>query len=188
MHFFVLHFNFCPLFISWSGCERCSVLQSICRHKNVNALFYPMLPNFRKGIVVWRLRLRQFVLLPAANRWLRSTVGMIMTLHNRRTRTETCHSATSSIINLTWAGPRRNTGLRGEKPATNCLSHGTDLTRPIDSQSVSAGSRPSWVSRPDLSLKCIFSLGAPFLTAGRVYRFIRHRRCRFTYLHTYIHT
>jgi len=111
---------------------------------------------------------------------------MIMTPYNRRNRTETCHSATSSIINLTWAGPRINSGLRGEEPATNRLSHGTDLARPMESV------RPCSVetllgARPDLSLNCIFSLGAPTLTAGRVYRVIRHRRCRFTYSHTYLH-
>jgi hypothetical protein len=112
---------------------------------------------------------------------------MIMTLEHRRTRTETCHSATSSIINLTWASPRTNSGLRGEKPATNRLSHGTDLTRPTDSQSVRVVSRPAWGSRPDLSLNCIFSLGAPSLTAGRIYPAIRHRSRRFTYLHTNLH-
>jgi len=119
---------------------------------------------------------------------------MIMTLHNRRTRTETCHSATSSIINLTWAGPRRYTGLRGEKPATNRLSHSADLTRPMDSQSVRVVSRPSWGSPPDLSLKCIFSLVAPYLTAGRVGSIVSYVTVAvalhiyiLTYLHIHTH-
>jgi hypothetical protein len=44
---------------------------------------------------------------------------------NRRTRSETCPSATLSTINLTWTDPGLNPGLRGARPATNRLSHGT---------------------------------------------------------------
>jgi len=43
--------------------------------------------------------------------WYRTTCG------------EMCLSATSCTTNLT--GPRSNPGLRGEKPATNRLTHGT---------------------------------------------------------------
>jgi hypothetical protein len=51
--------------------------------------------------------------------------GMILTGENRRTGTKTCPSATLSTKNPTWINPGANPGLRGERPATNDLSHGT---------------------------------------------------------------
>jgi hypothetical protein len=44
---------------------------------------------------------------------------------NRRTHREPCHSATLSTTNPTWTDPGTNSGLRGERPTTNRLSHGT---------------------------------------------------------------
>jgi hypothetical protein len=41
------------------------------------------------------------------------------------TRRKTSPSATLSTTNLTWTDPGSNPGLRGERPATNRLSHGT---------------------------------------------------------------
>jgi hypothetical protein len=41
------------------------------------------------------------------------------------TRRKTCPSATLSTTNPTWTDPGSNSGLRGERPATNRLSHGT---------------------------------------------------------------
>jgi hypothetical protein len=38
---------------------------------------------------------------------------------------KTCPSATLSTTNPTWIDPSVNPGLRGERPATNDLSHGT---------------------------------------------------------------
>jgi hypothetical protein len=52
---------------------------------------------------------------------LESDGGMILTGKHRRTRRKTCPSATLSTTNPTWIDP----GLRGERPATNDLSHGT---------------------------------------------------------------
>jgi hypothetical protein len=49
---------------------------------------------------------------------------MIVTGENRRTRIKTCPSATLSTKNTTWIDPGANPGLRGERPATNRLSHG----------------------------------------------------------------
>ena len=40
---------------------------------------------------------------------------------------KTCPSATLSTTNPTWADPGSNPGLRGRRPATNRLSHGTAL-------------------------------------------------------------
>jgi hypothetical protein len=40
---------------------------------------------------------------------------------------ENLPSATSSTTNPTWIDPGANPGLRGERPATNRLSHGTAL-------------------------------------------------------------
>jgi hypothetical protein len=50
---------------------------------------------------------------------------MKLTGENRRTREKTCPSATLSTTNHTWTDPGSNPGLRGERPATNRLSHGT---------------------------------------------------------------
>jgi hypothetical protein len=50
-----------------------------------------------------------------------------MTGENRRTRIKTCPSATLSTTNPTCIEPGANTGLCGERPATNDLSHGTAL-------------------------------------------------------------
>jgi hypothetical protein len=50
----------------------------------------------------------------------------ILTGKNRRTRRKTCPSVTLSTTNPTWIDPGANPGLRGERPATNDLSHGTD--------------------------------------------------------------
>jgi hypothetical protein len=38
---------------------------------------------------------------------------------------KTCLSATLSTTNPTWTDPGSNPGLRGERPATNRLSHDT---------------------------------------------------------------
>jgi hypothetical protein len=38
---------------------------------------------------------------------------------------KTCPSATLSITNSTWTDPGAKPGFRGERPATNDLSHGT---------------------------------------------------------------
>jgi hypothetical protein len=38
---------------------------------------------------------------------------------------KTCPSVTLSTTNPTWTDPGSNPGLRGERPATNRLSHGT---------------------------------------------------------------
>jgi hypothetical protein len=38
---------------------------------------------------------------------------------------KSCPSATLSTTNPTWTDPGSNPGLRGERPATNRLSHGT---------------------------------------------------------------
>jgi hypothetical protein len=56
---------------------------------------------------------------------LESDGGMILTGENRRTRRKTCPIATFSTTNPIWIDPGANTGLRGERPATNHLSHGT---------------------------------------------------------------
>jgi hypothetical protein len=52
---------------------------------------------------------------------------MKLTGENRSTRGKTCPSATLSITNPTWTYPGSNPGLRGERPVTNRLSHGTAL-------------------------------------------------------------
>jgi methionyl-tRNA formyltransferase len=52
---------------------------------------------------------------------------MKMTVENRSTRGKTCPIATLSTTNPTWTHPGLNPGLRGGRPATNCLSHGTAM-------------------------------------------------------------
>jgi hypothetical protein len=50
---------------------------------------------------------------------------MILAGENRSTWGKTCPSATLSTTNPTWTHPGSNRDLRGERPATNRLSHGT---------------------------------------------------------------
>ena len=50
---------------------------------------------------------------------------MKLTGENRSTLRKTCSSANLSTINPTWNDPGSNAGFRGERPATNRLSHGT---------------------------------------------------------------
>jgi hypothetical protein len=52
---------------------------------------------------------------------------MKLTGENRRTREETCPSATLCTTNPTWTDPASNPGLRAGRPAANRLSHGTAL-------------------------------------------------------------
>jgi hypothetical protein len=54
-----------------------------------------------------------------------STGGMKLTGENRSTWRKTCPSATLSTTNPTWTDP----GLRGERPATNRLSHDTAYSK-----------------------------------------------------------
>jgi hypothetical protein len=50
---------------------------------------------------------------------------MKLTGENRSTRWKTCPSATLSTTNPTWTDPGSSPGPRGQRPATNRLSHGT---------------------------------------------------------------
>jgi hypothetical protein len=50
---------------------------------------------------------------------------MKLTGENRSTRGKTCPSATLSTTYPTWNDPGSNPGLRGERAATDRLSHGT---------------------------------------------------------------
>jgi hypothetical protein len=50
---------------------------------------------------------------------------MKLTGENRRARRKTCPSATLYTTNPTRAEPGSNPDLRGERPPTNRLSHGT---------------------------------------------------------------
>jgi hypothetical protein len=52
---------------------------------------------------------------------------MELTGENRSTRGKTCPSTTLSTTNLTWNDPGSNTSLRGDRPATNRLRHGTAM-------------------------------------------------------------
>ena len=54
-----------------------------------------------------------------------STGGMKLAGENRSTRGRICPSATLSTKNPTWTDPGPRPGLRGERPATNRLTHGT---------------------------------------------------------------
>jgi hypothetical protein len=55
---------------------------------------------------------------------LESDGGMILTAENRRTWRKTCPSAALSTTNPTRIDLGANSGLHGEGPATNDLSHG----------------------------------------------------------------
>jgi hypothetical protein len=51
--------------------------------------------------------------------------GLESTGDNRSTRGKTCPRATFYATNPTWTDPGSNPGVRGGRPATNRLSHGT---------------------------------------------------------------
>jgi hypothetical protein len=53
--------------------------------------------------------------------------GMILTGENLRTRRKICPSATLFSTNSIFTDPGANLGIRGEKPATNRLDHGTAI-------------------------------------------------------------
>jgi len=50
---------------------------------------------------------------------------MMLTGQTQRTRRETYACAKLSTSNPTWASLKSNTDLRGDRPATDRLSHGT---------------------------------------------------------------
>jgi len=52
---------------------------------------------------------------------------------NRSVWWGSCHSVTLFDTNLTWTDLRPNRGLRGGRPATNCLSHDTSAHFPTES-------------------------------------------------------
>jgi hypothetical protein len=56
-----------------------------------------------------------------------STGGMKLTGENWSARRKTCPSATLYATNPTYTDPVLNPALRGERPATNSLTHGTAL-------------------------------------------------------------
>jgi hypothetical protein len=56
----------------------------------------------------------------------------ILTRENRRIRRKTCPSATPSTTNPAWIDPGVKPGFRGDRPATNDLSHGTALPKCIN--------------------------------------------------------
>jgi hypothetical protein len=58
----------------------------------------------------------------------RSICGMIQGVENGSTRRKTCPSVSLSSTNLTLTGPGSKLDLRGEKPVTSHLSHGTFST------------------------------------------------------------
>jgi hypothetical protein len=64
---------------------------------------------------------------------------------------ENLPSATFSTTNPTWIDPGANPGLRGERPVTNRLSHGTALH--IDLMCVIQKYSPWWTQNLTLSKK-----------------------------------
>jgi hypothetical protein len=61
---------------------------------------------------------------------------MKLTGENLNTRRRACPSATLSTTNPLWTDPGSGPGLRGERPATDRLSHGTATISPHYQRSV----------------------------------------------------
>jgi len=93
-------------------------------------LCYQLLPDCQNIVALWKVpRLRPFVLLVRAacrRRRVRNIGGLIVTGEKWNTWKKHLPRATLSTINLTWWELGSNPGLRGGRPATNCLSHCTD--------------------------------------------------------------
>jgi hypothetical protein len=61
------------------------------------------------------------------NEWLKKWSGVHCTrIMTHKTRSKTCPIAIQSTPNSTWNVLKKNPGLRGGRPATNHLRHGTD--------------------------------------------------------------
>jgi hypothetical protein len=58
---------------------------------------------------------------------MESQGGSLVSGRSRRPLREICPSATLSTTNPTWHNLSAKPGLRGERPAINCLSHGTAI-------------------------------------------------------------
>lgn len=80
--------------------------------------------------------------------------GIALTRENRSTLSKTCHNATLSTTNLTATGLELAPTPRGDKPATNRLSHGTTVNIEINPPS-----RPEDVRRSEGIPSTILILG-----------------------------
>jgi hypothetical protein len=111
--------------IIWSTFLYLIIDLALINTEKVKLVFYPMLSDFRKSIVFWKVRsLRSFVLLVRVTsrwRWVWSIGGMILTGEAKVLGEIPVPKATLSTINLTWTDLGRNPGLRVERPATNRL-------------------------------------------------------------------
>jgi hypothetical protein len=72
---------------------------------------------------------------------------MNLTGENRSTGGKTCPSATLSTTNPTWTDRGSNPCLRGERPATNRLSHGTAIIASYYSEYLSSHIRISCIHK-----------------------------------------
>jgi len=94
------------------------VALTLTLYKQVEALFYLILPNFWKSSAFWKHpRLCPFVLLVRLYVW--SIDGVLLTGKNRSTRRKTCVIATFCTTYLTWIKLRWYPGQR-----LRSLSHG----------------------------------------------------------------
>jgi hypothetical protein len=77
-------------------------------------------------LYLWKPDLYRVLCASPAYTWIIiNSGGMVLTGETRRTRNETCPTATLFITNATWTYPDENQGLRNEKPVTNGLNYGT---------------------------------------------------------------
>jgi hypothetical protein len=78
-----------------------------------------------------------------------STGGMKLTGENRSTRRKSCPSITLSTTNLTWNDLGSSPGLRGERPATNRLSHSTAP------RTTYTGHEPRYIPSEEKAILCL---------------------------------
>jgi hypothetical protein len=102
--------------------------------KRMEVLFYPMLPDLKKKAMLFWGRFRKFptlrpfiLLIRATCGWteVRSSDAIVLTGKGQSTRRKPYPTASFFTTNPTWTGLEKNPGLRGERPATNRLTHGT---------------------------------------------------------------
>ena len=90
--------------------------------------FFISASRLPKQHCLWNVpRLGPFLLLVMAMcRWrlAQSTDGMTMSGKTRSTQRKTCPSPATSTVSLTWTSLEPNSGIRGDRPATNHFSHG----------------------------------------------------------------
>jgi hypothetical protein len=116
--------------ISWLSPSWLLIFQN---NKKLRVPFYPMIPDYQKSFLFWKIPKHRSLVLLLGPKFRRRRVwriggllltGELLTGENRITGRSTCLSIPSSTTNLTRTDVGSNPCLCGETPASNCQSFG----------------------------------------------------------------